>query len=945
MGDTYAKYGLLWNVCQDELAMEMDMIKRGGRWKNKYGKMVGLGMAYHFKRAISLLWPHIKSNRWFELIVDNYLAHRTIVVIGPASSGKTATAAVCVLLDYYCFPYETTVIVCSTTKQRLEDRIWGELKKLHKLAKTEYDWLPGNLIEGLQRLVTDDRKMAPEGRDFRNGIVGVPCLQGQTYAGLGSFAGLKNKRLRLLGDECFPAGTLVETPFGQRRIESIRPGDLVLSAAGFKPVSATSNRIAKSLVTIRTRDGRSVTCTPNHRFFTQFGWKMACEVDQGCYLLSAHEALQILRQNHPWNRQSSLLQGLRSTHAGVRFLRNSISSEAPLFDPEVLRAVLLHEIHALTNGDPTGASSQDKSGEAQVFERTSRVHGADGGEVPWVSVEQEGPETALRDDEGTWNKACDSRREWDGTNESGTSAVSAHSWIGLELRRQNRQVERQWISSGLQTGRGLTNSEIRSRGRRFCTQQSQPTGQRFEESRVFEGDWVDSVTVHQSGNTRFQVESSCDGGYRVYNLQVEGHPSYTVERFLVHNCSLLPRVFVDSLSNLDKNPDFKVVGLGNPKDTTDALGVLAEPAASVGGWDGGIDQAPRTKTWPTRRADGVCVQLVGSDSPNLDGKLGIPLITQEQIDRDVAFYGRESLWYTMMNQGMMPRGQGSRRVLTRQMCVKFGAFQPPIWQGTQRIKVAFLDAAYRGVGGDRCVFGTLEFGTEATSKEELPGQVLTNLINQEPEPGKLRQILALTSIEIVPINPQAAELAEDQIVKFVVKRCEDQTIVPANFFFDSGMRTSLVTAFGRLWSNAVNPIDCGGKPTERPVSSDMQISCRDYYSKYITELWYSVRLVVESSQFRGMTDEVVYEFGAREWTMVGANKIEVEPKDKMKLKMGRSPDLADAVAVGVEGARRLGFVIRKLVSPDFVKVDYAWKRELREKGEKLWRSHELNPAA
>jgi hypothetical protein len=605
------KYGLVWPPCKDDLALEMDMITSGGRWKNKHGKMVGMGLLYHFTEAIRLLWPHIKMHRWAEMIIENYLTHRTLVVIGPASSGKTCIAAVCVLLDYYCYPEDTTVIVCSTTKQRLEDRIWGEIKKLHKMAQRNRIWMPGHLIEGLQRLVTDDRKLAPEGRDFRNGIVGVPCLTGQTYAGLGSFAGLKNKRVRLLGDEL----------------------------------------------------------------------------------------------------------------------------------------------------------------------------------------------------------------------------------------------------------------------------------------------------------------------------------------------SLLPKVFVDSLSNLDKNPDFKVVGLGNPKDTTDALGVLAEPAASAGGWEGGIDQGPKSKTWPTRRPAGICVQLVGSDSPNLNGKLGIPLITQEQIDRDVAFYGRDSLWFSMMNEGMMPRGQGSRRVLTRQMCSKFGAFDPPVWQNSDRKRVAFLDAAYRGVGGDRCVFGTLEFGEETTSSEELPGTLASALVMQDGTRPAARQILALTSIEVLPINPQTGELPEDQIVRFVREHCDAAKIPPAQFFFDSGMRTSLVTAFSRLWSTQVNSIDCGGKPTERPVSYNIDVAACDYYSKFITELWFRVRLIVESRQFRGMTDEVIFEFGSREWTMVGANKIEVEPKAKMKEKMGRSPDLADAVAVGCEGAIRLGFVIRKLVAAGSPKIDLSWKRELREREEKLWRGHQLNPSA
>ena len=37
---------------------------------------------------------------------------------------------------------------------------------------------------------------------------------------------------------------------------------------------------------------------------------------------------------------------------------------------------------------------------------------------------------------------------------------------------------------------------------------------------------------------------------------------------------------------------------------------------------------------------------------------------------------------------------------------------------------------------------------------------------------------------------------------------------------------------------------------------------------------------------------------------------DVEPKDKMKARMGRSPDLWDSVVVAVEVARRLGFKLR-----------------------------------
>lgn len=602
----FEKYGLFWNPITTDAWIEIRMIQKGGRWKNSTGKVIGKGMKYHFMQLIKCLWPDTIFHKWNRRIIRAFLKKRTIVVIGPASSGKTHTAAICALADWYCFPASTTVICCSTTRERLEDRVWGEIKKHHKMAKERYPWIDGNLIESRQRIVLD-QKYSGEGRDFRNGLVGVPCKKGENFVGLGDFAGLKNKRVTLVGDEL----------------------------------------------------------------------------------------------------------------------------------------------------------------------------------------------------------------------------------------------------------------------------------------------------------------------------------------------SLLPKVFVDSISNLDKNPLLRVIGLGNPKETTDALGILGEPSMEMGGWESGLDQTPVTKEWPIRRPDGVCIQLPGSDSPNLDGKLGIPLITQEQINRDVAFYGKDSLWFTMMDQGMMPRGQGSRRVITRSFCQRHGAMADPLWANTDRTRIGFLDAAFRGVGGDRCIFGELQFGYEVQAVLEASTSAI---INQTSAVNTKKQIMALIDLLVVPLitTSNIIKEPEDQIVEFCKEQCERRGIPAENFYYDSSMRGSLVTAFGRKWSPQVNAIDFGGKPSDRQVSSGIDVACSDYYSKFVTELWFSVRLIVEAEQFRGMTDELIAEGSAREWKMVGENKIEVETKKEMKLKMGRSPDLFDALVCGVEGARRLGFTIANMVVREHHEPEGNWRREVREKSKGFWHGKQLS---
>jgi hypothetical protein len=304
-------------------------------------------------------------------------------------------------------------------------------------------------------------------------------------------------------------------------------------------------------------------------------------------------------------------------------------------------------------------------------------------------------------------------------------------------------------------------------------------------------------------------------------------------------------------------------------------------------------------------------------------------MTRQQMKNDAQIWGVDDWHFTMMNEARMPRGQGSRRILTRQMCERFGALTEPKWRDSNQRKIAFLDAAFKGVGGDRCVFGEIQFGAEAESTEGGTVNV-SSLISQSATNPNRRMIIALVDLLIIPIVAERGQdEAEDQIVKAVMGECDRRGIPPNDFFFDAGMRTTLVTAFSRVWSPNVESVDFGGKPSENMVSSEIQKRACDYYSKKVTELWYSVRLCVESRQFRGLTPDAMWEFCAREFKLVSGNRIELESKEDMKLKTGRSPDLADSVAVGVHGALQRGFIISKLGRPrpqDYEQED--WKRKL-----------------
>lgn len=71
-------------------------------------------------------------------------------------------------------------------------------------------------------------------------------------------------------DICFVAGTMIRTPDGDRPIEDIRAGDLVLTRAGYKPVlEAGMTSDAAPVLTVYFSNGQHLTGTPAHPVFVE----------------------------------------------------------------------------------------------------------------------------------------------------------------------------------------------------------------------------------------------------------------------------------------------------------------------------------------------------------------------------------------------------------------------------------------------------------------------------------------------------------------------------------------------------------------------------------------------------------------------------------------------------------------------------------------------------
>jgi len=388
-------------------------------------------------------------------------------------------------------------------------------------------------------------------------------------------------------------------------------------------------------------------------------------------------------------------------------------------------------------------------------------------------------------------------------------------------------------------------------------------------------------------------------------------------------------VYVNSLDLFDKG-DFKGVFSGNPiGGNGKALDKMSEP---VGGW-ASIGEVLKTRTW-RNKYDGVTINFVGTDSPNFDKsapKKYSYLIDKSDVDRVALRNGRDSAQFWTLILGVRKTGVDAYRVLTAEMCERCGAHNTATWAGGPRTKIYAIDA---GFGGDPCEAEYLEFG------EDVNGQM----------------VIEFSETKSIPIAVSSGVSPEDQIALYVKDDCTRLGVPDENVFFDAGMRATLAISLARIMSAAVNAVNFGGPATDRPVNEDTftvdlktkerrLMKCVEQYSKFVTELWYSVRELVEALQARGLPKAAAEEFGLREWRWVPGPigpRYELETKPEFKARNTYSPNKADVISIGLEGARRLGFQIKNPKMHRTEQEEGDWLERELERHRKFVKQRELS---
>nr|DAH84050.1 MAG TPA: Chromatin remodeling complex ATPase [Caudoviricetes sp.] len=371
-------------------------------------------------------------------------------------------------------------------------------------------------------------------------------------------------------DECFPAGTLIDTPRGQIPIEDLYVGQPVRHALGVGNIEAISSRPAFEIMKLELSNGKSIECTPNHPFFTESGWCKASALAVGTCLFS-REDVSRLRE-----RLSSeyLVRSERET--GQMPNGNGLEAQKILF-PRVP-----------VNGTPsaTGKQGSCKSVyELETESKNSRENvpvlrqgisssllpsatdvgiGMEFATVLFNILLQESRESNVsagscgknvRDAESNRSPTIDSRREWEDV-EFSTGTAGADSERGNGIPNLNNSATASCGSIALlQTGCGNSISPSgNTTGWRepFCKENTQ--------NRQTDSGMAGGIRV--VGITHIKLKSP----RTVYNLQVAGHPSFYADGVLVHNCHLIApegdgmyRTFLADMKVI--NPHVRVIGL------------------------------------------------------------------------------------------------------------------------------------------------------------------------------------------------------------------------------------------------------------------------------------------------------------------------------------------------------------------------------------------------
>lgn len=352
-------------------------------------------------------------------------------------------------------------------------------------------------------------------------------------------------------DECFPPDTLIDV-FDSNGflttmpIKNISIGDKIFNANEEDYVKKIYKRQINRAIQINI-NGRNITSSENHPYFTSRGWKSAQDLQTGDYIMATESAVRLVRQD---------------------FSTPACSKQ----NDEILRAILFSEMADECSGIQSKSPQSGSGGQARkekirmVQEREpkgdKRIKENSGFELNGKSrntkktfIEIAGDKASSFRAWGEWtpddiaaanNEGCIVKKL-----DCGISYITGKTSTGFSHMLQSRLRESR-----------IKNSD---RNRRDFT--PEPQKNRPKERQKIKFFRVESVEVLELGHPELEKYRDETGNIYFYDIKAKQHPSFSINGCLVHNSSILKSytgIFRNTIIESFKNTNYKLACTATP---------------------------------------------------------------------------------------------------------------------------------------------------------------------------------------------------------------------------------------------------------------------------------------------------------------------------------------------------------------------------------------------
>jgi hypothetical protein len=330
----------------------------------------------------------------------------------------------------------------------------------------------------------------------------------------------------------------------------------------------------------------------------------------------------------------------------------------------------------------------------------------------------------------------------------------------------------------------------------------------------------------------------------------------------------------EAINNLNANPYFQCVALGNFNSQYDPFGVFSTPK------DGWNSVTVDSEEWDTKL--GKCIHLDGVKTPNIESNDKWPfLLTSKQVKYAIENEGENSLSFWRFIRSFPAPVGAEEGIYSEADFRKFEVTKEPRWSSTP-VYLAGFDPAFTN-GGDRSVLAVLKYGTSEESGATI----------------------SLHKFHYLKEDVTKQEARNFQIAREVMRICQEYGISAEKLAIDAtGAGDPFCDILAELWSPRIVRIKFGERASSLPVSITNPIKGTDKYTNRVTELWFAGVEYMRANQLKGVLPDLAKEMSGRKYSTTSGGKVTVESKRDYKLRLGKSPDLADAFFLGLDLARQ-----------------------------------------